>query len=343
MQARRSLFAAALACLLAFASLQARANDPQVNVIVLDSALATHGASEIFPVDQPGKPVKLPDEWSDSRPREDGPVWYRLRFDAPGTADQLLAAYIERVCSNADVRLNGFIIYSGGRMNEPVTRNCFYPQLIALPSGLLRAEGNTLDIRVQGYPLQKVSSRQRAGALSQVQIGPHALLAEQHASATFWSISLLQVITIATTVLGAFLLFLGWINRQEAHLTYFGLVILTWNALTARTWLRDLPFDNGTAELLVCVGFTILTALVVQFLLSYGALRSRVIEAGLLIQCLLVPMTLVLAGPQRLFTVSSAWYLLMAFEIMLMIALYLYTEWNNRRTNFWPMAIMLSL
>lgn len=351
MQARRAFFAAtlawlgpfALAWLLALTSLHARAADPQANVIVLETALAISGGGELFPADQPGKPIKLPDEWSDSRPREDGPVWYRLHFDAPGTADQLLAAYIERVCSNADVRLNGFIVYSGGRMSEPVTRNCFYPQLIPLPSGLLHAEGNTLDIKVQGYPLQKVTSRQRAGALSQVQIGPHALLAEQHASELFWNISLLQVITIATTVLGAFLLFLGWINRQEAHLTYFGLLILTWNALTARTWLRDLPVDNGSAELLVCVGFALLTALVVQFLLSYGALRSRVIEGGLLTQCLLVPMTLVLAGPQRLFTVSSAWYLLMAFEVLVMITLYLSTEWQNRRNNFWPMAAMLSL
>ncbi|MBT9525075.1 MAG: sensor histidine kinase, partial [Rhizobacter sp.] len=348
MQARRRIFAAALAwlgplalaCVLAIASLHAHANDPHVNVIVLDSALITTGTGDIFPVDQPGKTLKLPDEWSDSRPRDDGPVWYRLRFDAPGTADQLLAAYIERVCSNAEVRLNGFIVYSGGRMSEPVTRNCFYPQLIPLPSGLLRAEGNMLDIKVQGYPLQKVSSRQRAGALSQVLIGPHAVLAEQHASALFWNISLLQVITIATTVLGAFLLFLGWINRQEAHLTYFGLVILTWNALSARTLLRDLPLDNGTVELMVCAGFAVLTALVVQFLLSYGALRSRAIEAGLLTQCLVVPITLVLAGPQRLFTISSAWYLLMVVEVVAMFALYLYTEWHNRRANFWPMAIM---
>jgi two-component system, NarL family, sensor histidine kinase UhpB len=51
----------------------------------------------------------------------------------------------------------------------------------------------------------------------------------------------------------------------------------------------------------------------------------------------------VLAGPQRLFTVSSAWYLLMSFEVVVMFALYLYTDWHNRRANFWPMAIMLSV
>jgi two-component system sensor histidine kinase UhpB len=328
---------------LAWVSPPALADGPEAGVIMLNSALTAVGAGDTFPLDQPAKRVALPDDWPNSRAREDGPVWYRLSFDAPLGGDQVLAAHIERVCTNADVRLNGFIIYSGGRMSEPVTRNCFYPQLVSLPSGLLRAEGNTLDIKVQGYPLQKVSSRQRAGGLSAVRIGPQAVLAETQASQMFWNISLLQIITIATTVLGAFLLFLGWINRQEAHLTYFGLVILGWNALTARTWALDLPFDNGTAELLVCVGFSVLTALVVQFLLSYGALRSRVIEAGLLTQCLLVPMTLVLAGPQRLFNVSSAWYLLMVFEIMLMIALYLYTEWRARRSNFWPMAIMLSL
>lgn len=349
-QARRRLPAAlawlgplALVWLLAWACLAARAEGPPASVIVLNSALASTAAGEHFPVSQPTKRVTLPDEWSISHPREDGPIWYRLSFDASPTGDQLLAAHIERVCSNAQVWLNGFIVYSGGSMSEPVTRNCFYPQLITLPGALLRDGGNTLDIKVQGYALQKVSSRQRAGGLSQVRIGPQAMLAEAHASEMFWNISLLQAITVATTALGAFLLFLGWINRQEAHLTYFGLVILTWNALTARTWLRDLPFDNGTIELLACAGFAVLTALVVQFLLSYGALRSRVIEAVLLTQCLLVPLTLVLAGPQRLFTISSAWYLLMVFEVVVMIALYLYIERQSRRTNFWPMAVMLGL
>ncbi|MGY4827412.1 sensor histidine kinase [Sphaerotilaceae bacterium SBD11-9] len=350
MQTRRSfsvaaawLGALALAGLLAWQGLQARSTEVAANVIVLTLAQSAVGAGEHFPDDQPSKLVSLPDDWWSSRPREDGPVWYRLRFDAPGVQDQLLAAAIDRVCSNAEVWLNGSIVYSGGRMSEPVTRNCYYPQLVTLPAGLLHPEGNLLDIKVQGYALQKVSSRPRSGGLSPVRIGPQALLAAEHESRLFWNVTLVQAITVATTVLGAFLLFLGWINRQEAHLTYFGLVILAWNALTARTWLRDMPFDNGTTEMLVCVGFAILTALSVQFLLSYGALRSRVIEALLLLQCLLVPLTLVLAGPQRLFNVSSAWYLLMVLEIMAMMALYLRIERRGERRNFWPMAAMLGL
>jgi len=333
-----------MACLLAWMGLQAWSAENETKVIELSTALAAPGAGERFPAEETAKRVSLPDNWWASRPREDGPVWYRLRFDAPsGSGDQLLAAYIERVCSNAEIYLNGFVIYSGGHMSEPVARNCFYPQLATLPTGLLRAEGNTLDIKVQGFALQKVSSRQRSGGLSPVRIGPQVVLAGEHSSQMFWNITVLQLITVATTVLGAFLLFLGWINRQEAHLSYFGLLILGWNALTARIWLQNMPFDNGTAELLVCVGFAILTAVGVQFLLSYGALRSRAIEAGLLAQCLLVPLTLVLAGPQRLFNVSSAWYLLMTLEMMVVMALYLYAERRSERDNFWPMAAMLGI
>ena len=70
------------------------------------------------------------------------------------------------MCSNLEVYLNGQLVHSGGRMSEPVTRNCNHPQLVSLPAALLRAEGNMLDIKVAGYALQQVASRQRAGGLS---------------------------------------------------------------------------------------------------------------------------------------------------------------------------------
>jgi two-component system sensor histidine kinase UhpB len=322
----------------------AQAAPAEGKVIVFESALTATGPGEEFPVDATPRSVALPDDWWQTRPREDGPVWYRLRFDHAGAGDALeplLAVYIERACTNAELRLNGQLMHRGGRMTEPVTRNCFYPQLVTLPGALLKPEGNTLDIKVQGYALQKVSSRQRSGGLSAVRVGPHALLAEEHASQTFWNITVVQMLAVATTVLAVFLLFLGAINRQEAHLGYLGLLILMWNLLGARSWWPDIPLDHGITELLVCVGFALYTALAVQFLLSYSGLRSRMIEAGLLAQCLLVPFTLVLAGPQRLFNISSAWYLLMVLETAAMMALYLYTERRARRHTFWPMAGMM--
>jgi signal transduction histidine kinase len=332
--------------LLAAAASAPNAAPADSKVIVVQQAVTAAGAGDQFPDGQAGRPTSLPDDWWRSRPREDGPIWYRLRFDAPeaaGSPEHLLAAYIERVCSNAEVRLNGFIVHSGGRMTEPLTRNCAYPQLVPLPTSLLKGEGNTLDIKVQGYAVQKVSSRQRSGGLSAVKIGPQALLAEEQAWQTFWNVTALQMLAVATTVLAAFLLFLRVINPKEAHLGYLGLLILGWNALGLRSWWAHIPLDTYTVELLTCVGFAIVTGLTVQFLLSYSALRSRMIEAGLLAQCLMVPLTLALAGPQRLFNLSSAWYLLMALEVVAMMALYLYTEWHARRRTFWPMAAMMAV
>lgn len=322
----------------------ARADAPRDKVIVLSQALVAPGPAERFPADaESARRATLPDDWWASRPREDGPFTYRLSFDAPVGPEPLLAAYLERVCSTAELRLNGVLVHGGGRMVEPVTRNCHRPQLVTLPASLLRASGNTLDVTVVGYPLQKVSSRQRAGGLSVVRVGPHALLAEEHAAHTFWNITAVQLLAAATTALGVFLLYLGRVNRQEVHLTYWGLVILTWNLLGARVWFPDLPFGNATTELLACVGFAVLTALGVQFLLSYGGLRSRMIEAGLLAQTLLVPFSLVLAGPQRLFNFSSAWYLLMVTEVLAMVLLYLVTVWRSHRRHFWAMASALGL
>ncbi|MGE5864409.1 MAG: ATP-binding protein [Rhizobacter sp.] len=325
---------------------RAQADPPPVAVEgqmrILTSAMAVSGNEAQFPADRTARRVRLPDDWWTSRPKEDGPVWYRLQFDAPPSADRLMGAYIERVCSNAEVYLNGQIVHSGGRMTEPVSRNCYYPQLVSLPAALLREQGNVLDIKVMGYALQRVSTRQRAGGLSAVKIGPYALLQAERNTDRFWNLTIVEIITVGTSVLGVLVLCLGWLNKRDPHLVWFGLLTLTWNLLAFRMLARDLPFENATVELLVCVGWGLVTALAVQFMLSYGGLRSRTLEIGLVVQCLAVPLTLLAAGPQRLFVVTSAWQLLMVCEVIATMALYLHAIWQHRRTEFWPMTIAMA-
>jgi signal transduction histidine kinase len=325
---------------------RAQADPPPVAVEgqmrILTSAMAVSGNDAQFPADRSARRVRLPDDWWTSRPKEDGPVWYRLQFDAPPSADRLLGAYIERVCSNAEVYLNGQIVHSGGRMTEPVTRNCYYPQLVSLPAALLREQGNVLDIKVMGYALQRVSTRQRAGGLSAVKVGPYALLQAERNTDRFWSLTTVEIITAGTSVLGVLVLCLGWLNKRDPHLVWFGLLTLTWNLLAFRMLARDLPLENATVELLVCVGWGIVTALAVQFMLSYGGLRSRTLEIGLVLQCIALPLTLLVAGPQRLFVMTSAWQLLMVCEVIATMALYLHAIWQHRRAEFWPMTIAMA-
>jgi two-component system sensor histidine kinase UhpB len=341
-----AVVAVAVTSALALAALPAAAAD-EPGVIEIRTASAVASSAAVFPQDLKQRSVRLPDDWAESLPQADGPVWYRLEFTLPAphiTPAPLMAAYIERACSTAQVWLNGNLVFSGGHMTEPVTRGCFYPQLVTLPPALLNPQGNVLDIKVQGSALQHVASRQRAGGLSAVQIGPHALLAELQARQTFWNVSLVQVISAMLVPLGIVMLGMGWQDRRSPYLIYFGLLAIGWAALSARLWWRDPPWDNATSEFGVCVGFGVLVALAIQFLMRYAAMRSTKLEIGLLVQCVLVPVSLALAGPERLYTATSGWYLLLSAEVMAAVTLYLRVTWRkgpDGRAEFWPMAFML--
>ena len=88
-------------------------------------------------------------------------MWYRLSFTAPGLREkgELLALYIEHVCTNLEVYLNGQLVHSGGQMSEPITRNCNHPQLVSLPAALIAPGLNTLDLKVVGHALSHVASQ----------------------------------------------------------------------------------------------------------------------------------------------------------------------------------------
>lgn len=332
----------AVAVLLAFAALLtipvARAG-----TVTISRAQAAQAANDQFLSEQAPTPITLPDDWADSRPRFDGLVRYRAQFDRPpGTEpNELLALDIERVCSNVEVFLNGQRIYSGGRMTEPVTRNCHYPQLVALPSALLQEQGNTLDLLVRGHALQRVATRQQAGGLSELRIGPQAQLAERQAARKFWNVTAVQIVAIVIAVLGIVMIVLGWMSRQAAYFSYFGWLSLAWALMSLRVWWRDMPWDNGVIEFLFCTAFAPIVALAVQFLLSYAGLRSRWIENALALQWVLLPVTLLLGGPARLFGLASAWYVVLAIETLAAMALYLWVSWRHRRRDFWWMLAIL--
>ena len=288
-------------------------------------------------------PVALPDDWTVTRPGFSGRVGYRATFPTPTSLkdNDLFALYIERACSNLEVHLNGRRIFSGGRMDEPVTRNCYRPQLISFPAALLAPETNVLDIGVEGSALERVSVRSRAGGLSELKIGPQAEVESIYAHRKFWSISTIQITGVTLIALGGFLLALSWINRSEIFLLYFGSLLIGWALLSLRVWWPDWPLDTRGFELLVCAAFPPVLAMAVLFLLSYAGVRSRRVAGALLLQCLVMPLTLILAPPDRLFHAANAWFLLMSFELFAAIAVYLRLAWQNHRDDFWAMGLTL--
>jgi len=308
-------------------------------------ALAVASDSPRFPADAAATVQALPDDWSLSRPDYEGSVWYRVTFDAPGplNPETVLAVYVERVCTNLEVHLNGHHIFNGGRMDEPVARNCYYPQLVPLPAALLRAQGNQLDLKVRGHALEHVSSRQRAAGLSTLRIGPLAELAGTWRTQQFWNVTSAQLVGVTLLVLGVFMIGVGWFNRRASYLMYFGLLAIGWSALTARVWMSEWPVANGTAEFLVTIGFAPVVGLVVVFLLRYARVKRRPIDLLLLAQCVLLPVSLVLAGPAHLYTAITVWYWVLGIEVLVAMVAYLRITWRNQRSEFWVMGAILVL
>jgi signal transduction histidine kinase len=301
--------------------------------ITLTQALSAEADSLAFPVGTPAWPVSLPDDWSATRPRHVGPVWYRAGFDAPGVRDSgaLLGLFIERVCSNAEVYLNGQLLHVAGRMQEPITHNCQHPQLVALPAALLRPQGNVLDIKVAGHPLERVASWQRAGGLSALQVGPYDEVARLHATEYTIDVSLPQAVSATLGLLGGMLMLLGLLNVRERHLAYFGALSLGWAIVTARLWWRDIPLPNYDAELLVVSCMPAVTLAAVQFVLRYAGARSRPIGAALYAQCIVVPVTLLLGGANRLHALATSWYAVLLIEVAVAVGWLLWTNWQTRR------------
>ncbi len=296
-------------------------------------------------------PVHLPDEWfgaSLPRARSGAPqvVWYRLDFPTPPRASvgdagtRLLAAYIPRACSNLEVHLNGELLHRGGRMTEPLTRNCYRSQLVTLPERLLRAEGNRLDIQVTGFPKQRVAGRQRAGGLSVVQVGPYEQLRGRHEAQLFWNVTVAQMIAATLALIGVATLALARVRRPGFAL-YFGLVSLGWALVSARMWWRDIALPTHVVEVATSVLFVPLATCGVLFVLRYCGLRSRALDFMLWAQCLLLPGALLLAAPGQLFVTARACYAVLVLEFALAVLFFLLRAWRARRRDFFLMGPIL--
>ncbi len=293
----------------------------------------------------PTTAVKLPDEWAATRPNHEGSVGYRVEFDAPtgSLPNEVLALYIERVCASVEVHLNGRRLHALEPAAEHAERHCAYPQRVDFPAADLLPKGNVLDLRVQGHALHRVAARQRAAGLSALRIGPSAALAAEQARQTFWNVGVVQILSIVLAVLGAAVLLLDSWNRRSSHLRPYGWLALGWAALSVRVWWDEIPVDAAVVEFVVATAFVPAATACMLFLLRLAGRRWRPFEKLLLPQCLVMPLTLLLAGPSRLFLAASIWNTLLGLELIAVVAQYLWLTRRQPRTEYWPMAAALAM
>lgn len=319
----------------------------------LDQAWVVRSNASQFPVADASLLTNLPDEWTRTQPGYQGAIWYRFNFGSPKTlgADQIMAIHVERACSNVEVHLNGQLLYRGGRMSEPYARNCYRSHVIPVPTFLLRGADNQLDLKVAGYPINRVTARQRAGGLAAVRVGPLQAIRELHEEQEFWTTTVSQVLGGILAVLGIFALGLAWVRRLD-YLLYFGLLTVGWSVLTGRMWLSEAPIPNAAMEVLIAMMFAPMTAFAVKFLLDYAGQslrqatqgkRKRQINAVLWAQCVLFPVSLLAMGADRVFIGARVWYVLFALELFVTIGFFLWVAGKGRRPEFWLMSAALGV
>ncbi len=306
----------------------------QAQRLVLQQALVAVGSETQFPEQAALSLQALPHDWHRSRMEPPSqfsrqPLWYRLAFDAPATASPVpQAAYIAQACSNVRVRFNGISLLAQGRMDEPISDHCYEPLLVPLPGELLRPQGNLLDIQLAGYSRQELSSSQRSARLSVVEIGPLDELTQRHARASLWRQALPRALNAMLVMMAVTTGVLAILYRRERHLLFLSGLMLAWVLLSTRLWIGSLALPRHWLEIGLASCLPFITLFALQFLLREMGWRNGKLNALLLAQCALVPLSLAAAGPLQHFLVASIWTTLLAVELVAGMALHLWLRWQ---------------
>lgn len=307
--------------------------------IVLQQALMAVGSESQFPEQAALTLQALPHEWHRNRPEPPSafathPLWYRMAFDLPPVqSPQPMAAYIAQACSNVRVRFNGIVLLAPGRMADPISDHCFEPLLVPLPGELLRQQGNLLDLQLAGYSRQQLNSSQRSARLSVIEIGPLQSLTQRHARATFWRQTLPQALNAMLLMMATTTGVLAILYRRERHLLFLSGLMVGWVLLSTRFWIGDLPIPRHWLEIGLSSMLPVITLFALQFLLREMDWRHRRLDALLLAQCALVPLSLVTAGPQHHFVTASVWTVLLAGELVAGMTFHLWLRWQALRSR----------
>jgi two-component system sensor histidine kinase UhpB len=307
--------------------------------VLITSALTVESDAPAFPQASPGRTVSLPDDWWRSRPGTSGPIWYRVVFTVDAdTARAPLAAWIERACGSVEVQLNGAAMQGSAAAPAALCQQGLW---LPLPAAGLVVGQNQLDIRLAGRPLEQVGSARRAAGLSPVVVGPSAALeghrdgqARLHAGA--W-----QSASVGLAVIGAFVALSWWRNRREAFLGFYALLCIAVAAAGLPLWQPQWLLDPVADEVLFASAWPLATLGAVQFLLRHAGRQERLADVVLVLQCVLMPLSLALLGPDHLSLGVQAWAAVLLVELATAAAVHLRAQWGSSRRAFWIMSALL--
>lgn len=281
--------------------------------IIRHAQILLAGGTTPPPDEAPWQPQTLPDDWSRSRPDHGGDAWYRIELEEIAEGEAPLALYVPRLSMTGTAFLNGVALGELGRLEEPMTRLWYRPQLYRIPRSLLVSGRNVVHVRIRAYPDSQ-------GGLSVVHFGPATPLAERWSSHVFRQVTAMQVTTGITAALTLLVLVAWAVLRWHAAYGWFGLATAFWTLHALLVLTIDIPVDVLVWEVAILSTLAWVIVAMMMFALRFAELRRPRLERAALAYAALLPVLLWLAGLHQIFVVANVCLL-----VLILIGIYEFT------------------
>ncbi len=202
------------------------------------------------------QPISLPHRWGKDEANTNN-IWYRSHLKLESAPEQLWAILIPALKMNAAVFLNGKLLNSGGRFDDPVARNWMTPLIFSIPVGLLHQGNNTLHIRLKSDP-------PGSGQLSAIEVAPYKLLIKSYDTHYMFRIVSIQIITTMLLLTGGLIALLWLLRRKETYYGYYALAVIIWGLHNFNIFIVNIPFSTRFWDWLafVSIGYYTFFALI---------------------------------------------------------------------------------
>ncbi|MDQ5896320.1 MAG: hypothetical protein RLZZ592_2553 [Pseudomonadota bacterium] len=289
--------------------------------------------------------VTLPHDWTQP-PRAATPLQYTLQLDLPrppaAGQDPLLGLYIERVCAAYEIRVNGWRLAARGDLKAPRPHDCLDPVLIALPPSMLRAGSNPIDIVVAAQVRAQVAVSAHAGHLSPIRVAPMRDLEGLQRRLHTLNTSATQALAVLVGVAGMAALVLAALNRLP-YLGYFGAACLGWALLCALLTGARLPLSVVAHEWLAGALMPPVAVAAILSLMRCSGLQIRWIELSVALQSVVVPLSLLIAAPDRISTITQPWVVILSLEVLATLAVFMHHAWRRSPADFRIVGVALGV
>jgi signal transduction histidine kinase len=230
---------------------------------------------ETAQVDSPADTVvRIPDDWR-QRGFDGTQTVYESTLVLEQEAHEPFAILLSSVRMRAHVAVNGERLLRLESRGEDASRMWFRPLLFAVPPGVLSLGENSVHITLE--------SERGRGYLAAPMIGPLATLAPIARTLSLWRPTLITVIAIAMTGVGALMLLLWSHRRNDNVYAFYGLGMLAWALHDVGFIVDDAPLPEriwNPVTLLALGGFIVATTFFIHRYLNERHARLERIVLG---------------------------------------------------------------